>query len=198
MNDPTNPAPRPEPLSSSREEAPDAVTLLRRQHDEIRDLMDAVATGATEVRRQAFEALVPLLAVHETAEELAVYPKFKRMGVEAERIAETRLMEEDQAKKVLAELEGMNTDDPSFATIFLEFQRSVEMHAESEEREVFPLLAQGSTVEELAKMGESVMRAERFAPTHAHRAAPESAIGNMVMGPVAAVIDRVRDALARD
>jgi hypothetical protein len=32
------------------------------------------------------------------------------------------------------------------------------------------------------------------APTHAHAHSPESAVGNAVLGPVLATIDRVRDA----
>ena len=38
--------------------------------------------------------------------------------------------------------------------------------------------------------------AETIAPTHAHRFAPESAAGNLLLGPGVALIDRVRDLLA--
>ena len=37
--------------------------------------------------------------------------------------------------------------------------------------------------------------AQMVAPTHAHRFAPESATGNLVIGPLIGVVDRVRDAL---
>jgi hypothetical protein len=37
--------------------------------------------------------------------------------------------------------------------------------------------------------------AEKFAPTHAHRMAPESAVGNLLVGPFVAMVDRVRDAI---
>lgn len=194
MNDPTNPV--PERVTAS-EQNPDAIALLRRQHDEVRSLMDSVVTGDPEVRATAFRSLVPLLAVHETAEEIVVYPALSRLGPEGERIVETRKAEEDEAKKVLADLETLGPDGPSFASAFLEFQRSVEFHAESEETEVFPLLAEKMTVDELSAMGQSLLRVEKFAPTHAHRAAPESAVGNVVVGPFAAVVDRVRDALTK-
>jgi hypothetical protein len=38
--------------------------------------------------------------------------------------------------------------------------------------------------------------AEMVAPTHAHRFAPESATGNLLLGPAVALFDRVRDMLA--
>lgn len=197
MNDPTNPMPERTDVDRMDDENPDAVTLLRRQHDEIRSLMETVATGTVEMRETAFRRLVPLLAVHETAEEIVVYPALRRMGPEGERLADARTLEEDQAKKVLADLEGMGPEGASFATAFLEFQRSVEFHAEAEERDVFPLLTTGVPVDEQVSMGQSLLRAEKFAPTHAHRSAPESAVGNMIVGPFAAVVDRVRDALTK-
>jgi hemerythrin superfamily protein len=197
MNNPTNPMPEQGRTGVSNEENPDVVMVLRRQHDEVRSLMDSVATGTPDVRETAFRSLVPLLAVHETAEEMVVYPAFRRLGSHAESVAESRLMEEDQAKKVLADLESIGPDGSTFASVFLEFRRTIEFHAEAEEREVFPLLVQQMSVDDLASMGRAVLRAEAIAPTHAHRMAPESAVGNMVVGPFASVVDRVRDAISR-
>jgi hypothetical protein len=37
--------------------------------------------------------------------------------------------------------------------------------------------------------------AEAMAPTHPHKMAPESAAGNLLVGPFVAMVDRVRDAL---
>jgi hypothetical protein len=34
-----------------------------------------------------------------------------------------------------------------------------------------------------------------MAPTHAHKMAPTSATGNVVLGPFVAMVDRVRDAI---
>jgi hypothetical protein len=38
--------------------------------------------------------------------------------------------------------------------------------------------------------------AEGMAPTRPHKAAPESAVGNLLVGPFVAMVDRVRDAFA--
>ena len=44
-------------------------------------------------------------------------------------------------------------------------------------------------------MRTALEKAEKMAPTHPHTHGPESAIGNMIVGPFVAVADRVRDAI---
>lgn len=47
------------------------VTRVRRQHDTIRRLFDDIEAASPARRAEAFQPLVRLLAVHETAEEMA-------------------------------------------------------------------------------------------------------------------------------
>jgi hypothetical protein len=70
----------------------------------------------------------------------------------------------------------------------------VKSHAASEEAEVFPLILR-TDQKGRAEMAKAFLLAEKMAPTHAHRMAPESATGNMLMGPFVAMIDKVRDAI---
>ena len=85
-----------------------AVRFLLRQHEDVRRLFRSVQEATGEARRESFEPLVRLLAVHETAEEMVVYPALRTAGDEGRRIAEARLAEEDEAKKVLADLEKLD------------------------------------------------------------------------------------------
>ena len=71
---------------------------------------------------------------------------------------------------------------------------AVETHAASEERDVLPLLER-TAVERRRAMGDLFLTAEAMAPTHAHRMAPESALGNVLVGPFVAMVDKVRDAI---
>ena len=80
-----------------------------------------------------------LLAVHETAEEMVVYPSLVLAGPDARAIVRARKAEEDQAKKDLADLEGMDAGSRDFLTR-LRASADVEAHAEAEEAEVLPLL----------------------------------------------------------
>jgi len=172
-----------------------AVSFLLEQHDEIRRLFDEVEQSSGDARKEAFEALVRLLAVHETAEEEIVYPALSSVDDDGDAIAATRKAEEDQAKKDLVDLERMGPASPDFEIAFKSFKSSVDAHASSEESEVFPLLVSSFDEGRLQQMANALRVAEQVAPTHPHKMAPESAVGNLVVGPFVAVVDRVRDAL---
>lgn len=172
-----------------------AVSFLLEQHDQIRSLFDDVERASGDAREDAFRSLVRLLAVHETAEEEVVYPALRTTDDDAGRVATKHLREEDQAKKDLVDLERMGTSSPDFEVAFKSFRSAVEAHAEGEESDVFPLLLKGFDEARLRQMANALRVAEQVAPTHPHKLAPESAIGNLVVGPFVAVADRVRDAL---
>jgi hemerythrin superfamily protein len=173
----------------------DAVRFLTDQHELVRRLFEDVASTPGAGRREVFEPLVRLLAVHETAEEIVIYPAVRRAGDAGERVAEARLAEEDEAKKALAELERLDPTSAEFDKAFTAFRADVEAHADAEEREVFPLLEELKDAEELERMAGALRAAEAMAPTHPHKTAPESATGNLLVGPFVAMVDRVRDAL---
>ena len=81
----------------------DGVRFLREQHDEIRSLLRETAKAEGERTPRPFEQLVRLLAVHETAEELVVYPMIRNVGADGDSIADRHLAEEESAKDELSE-----------------------------------------------------------------------------------------------
>ena len=174
----------------------DVVTRVRRQHDTIKRLFDDVEKASPARRAEAFQPLVRLLAVHETAEEMVVYPALVMAGSDARAVVRARRAEEHQAKTDLAELEGIDAGSREFLSRLRAFRAQVEAHAEAEEAEVLPLLDEHRAAHELRLMDLTFVTAEWMAPTHAHRFAPESAIGNLLLGPPVALVDRVRDMLA--
>ena len=169
--------------------------VLLEQHELVKDLFDQVGMATPEQRAEVFDCLRATLAVHETAEEELVHPTVKRMGADAAAAVQARLAEESAAKKMLSTLERMGVDGDGFDDLFADFQASVLEHAEAEEAEVFPFLDQGLDVEEQRKMAETFEVLERMAPTHHHPHGPESALGNLVIGPFVAMVDKVRDAI---
>lgn len=172
-----------------------AITFLTEQHDTVRDLLEAVARSSGDRRREAFEPLVRLLAVHETAEEMVIYPALKSHSDEAREVSARHLAQEDESKKMLVDLERMDVDSAEFEELFAEVRAAVETHAASEEREVFPLLEEIRDEHQLRRMKAGLTLAQGMAPTHPHKLAPESAIGNLAVGPMVAMVDRVRDAI---
>ena len=171
----------------------DVVDLLIAQHQQVKSLFATLRTTSGEAATEPFDELRKMLAVHETAEEEVIYPALRAAG--ADDIVEARLAEEDEAKKSLADLEQMGPTAPQFPGALAAFEKAVLAHAEAEEREVFPRLKEEIDADERRKMTQALLAAEAIAPTHAHRLAPESALGNLVVGPFVAMVDRVRDAI---
>jgi len=68
--------------------------------------------------------------------------------------------------------------------------------AEQSAAEAFPLLATSSDSDRRLAMGSRYERATRAAPNHPHPNAPDTPPGNRVLGPEAAIVDRIRDAAA--
>jgi hemerythrin superfamily protein len=170
----------------------DIVGLLREQHGRIRDLFDLALTSTGQARKDAFRDLVKLLAVHETAEEEIVHPVARRTLPGGDGIVDDRLEEERQAKELLAELDGMDTDDPSFPGKLDKLRIEVLTHARSEERYEFERLGNEFSDSQRRAMAAAVQAAESTAPTHPHPGT-ESAAKNLLAGPVMAMADRVRD-----
>ncbi|MEU9033493.1 hemerythrin domain-containing protein [Streptomyces sp. NPDC048352] len=172
----------------------DVVALLVRQHGQIHTLFDEVRLSRGEARKDAFDRLVRLLAVHETAEEEVVHPHARRVFDGGEDVVQERLAEENAAKELLARLDGMDTGDPKFMPALLSLRDAVLAHARAEERYEFAQLRRSSSRARLMTMAKAVKAAEKMAPTHPHPGV-ESASANMVLGPVAALVDRTRDAI---
>jgi hemerythrin superfamily protein len=171
----------------------DVVQLLTAQHDEIKELFRTVGEGSGDIRREPFECLVRLLAVHETAEEEVVYPALRAAG--AGDVADARIAEETEAKRLLADLEKVDPKDDAFLPGLDRLRDAVLAHAQNEEREVFPVLRSKELDGQLEAMGAAVKAAEAMAPTHPHPHVPGTATANLVAGPMAAIVDRVRDAI---
>lgn len=173
-----------------------AVELLLSQHEQIRKLMSSVAEATDpKNRQQVFDELRELIAVHETAEEIVVRPVTRSKVPGGGDIASERMDEENEGKQVLADLEKLGADDPNFLSQFKTFQADVEEHAQHEESQEFPKLREHVDADTLATMGKRIQQAEAAAPTHAHPSA-KTTTANVVLGPFAAIADKIRDALA--
>ncbi|MEU9313640.1 hemerythrin domain-containing protein [Streptomyces sp. NPDC048256] len=174
----------------------DVVALLVRQHGDIRNLFDEVEASTGEERRDAFRRLVRLLAVHETAEEEVVHPFARRALAGGAQVVEDRLAEERAAKETLAALDDLDTDDPKFMPQLMKLRKDVQEHARAEERYEFTHIRRSTDVTGLAAMAKAVKAAEAMAPTRPHPGV-ESAKANMALGPVAALMDRTKDAVRK-
>ncbi|TDD60042.1 hemerythrin domain-containing protein, partial [Actinomadura rubrisoli] len=143
----------------------DVIDLLRAQHGRIRDLFDLVMASDGQDRKNAFQDLVRLLAVHETAEEEIVHPAARALPG-GDGIVDDRLAEERQAKELLSELDGMDTGDPEFLPKLDRLRVEVLTHARAEERYEFDRLKDQFSPAQLKGFAAAVRAAEATAPTH--------------------------------
>ena len=171
----------------------DVVDLLLGQHQDVRRLITEISTATGNRKRDAFDELVRLLAVHESAEEEIVHPVIRDMGARA--LVEARLQEESEAKKALAELYDLGVHHADFDAEFEAFATDVLVHADHEEEDEFPRVREQVSLERRERMVGAVEAAEAIAPTRPHPAAGESATANLIAGPPLALFDRVRDAV---
>jgi hemerythrin superfamily protein len=171
----------------------DVVDLLLSQHNEVKALFVEVKMGQGKAKQEAFQRLVRLLAVHESAEEQVVHPAARTYAGDS--VVDARLREESDAKHVLSELYDLGVDNPGFDTRFAEFEQAVLAHATHEEREEFPDLRASTEPDKLRRMAGAVRAAEAVSPTRPHPAAGESAVTNMIAGPPVAIFDKMRDAV---
>jgi len=179
--------------TSVEQQQQDVIDLLLAQHNEIKALFAQVKAGRGQQKQQAFNDLVRLLAVHESAEEQVVHPAARAEAGDA--IVEARLHEEDEAKHMLSQLYDLGVDAPDFDSRFEAFELDVLAHATHEEQQEFPELRRSTDPDKLRRMAGAVRAAEAISPTRPHPAAGESAVGNMVMGPPVAIFDKMRDAV---
>jgi hemerythrin superfamily protein len=171
----------------------DVVELLLSQHNEIKALFTEVTMAEGESKQRAFQKLVRLLAVHESAEEQVVHPAARHDA--GDQVVNDRLHEENEAKRTLSDLYDLGTDSLEFDVKFADFEQAVLAHAAHEEQEEFPELRRNTGPDKLRRMAGAVRAAEAVSPTRPHPAAGENPVTNMIAGPPVAVFDKTRDAV---
>jgi len=171
----------------------DVVRVLLEQHARVRDLFSEVTSPECDHRQAVFDELRAMLAVHETAEQMVLRPVTSQIG--GGEVADARTAEETEANEVLAELEKLDVGSADFETRIVAFEKTVDEHAEKEEEEEFSLVLEKCHEEQRRELGQRILTAESMAPTHPHPSTSGKPAAQFTVGPIAAVVDRVRDAL---
>jgi hypothetical protein len=125
---------------------------------------------------------------------MVIYPALRKDAPGGNAEADDRMHEQSEAESMLKEMEAMDAKSAQFETSFRCLRDAVLKHATAEETGAFRLLRQSEDADARAALGQRYETAKRAAPTHPHPHAPDSPPGNMVLGPIVAVFDRVRDA----
>ena len=176
----------------------DVIEVLTHDHREMEEmfreleqLRGATTDEARSRRKDLVEQVTIEIARHSVAEEVLVYPQVasKISKDEAQHARE----EHAEAEETLAKLEKLQPDDPSFDAEVETLIREIRHHIEEEEGEMFAHMRQTFSEDELRQMGARVEAFKKVAPTHPHPNVPNEALPRIAAGPVASLLDRMRD-----
>jgi hemerythrin-like domain-containing protein len=179
----------------------DVVELLSADHREFdrifRELEQlAGSTGEADVRRkrELVDEVTIGLVKHSVAEETQVYPRVEKT-IDADEANHAK-EEHAEAEETMKRLERMNADDPGFDAEVAELIREIRHHVEEEEGVMFTELRASFSHDELVDMAQQVETVKKIAPTRAHPMTPNEAGIRLAVGPVASLLDHLRDAVS--
>jgi iron-sulfur cluster repair protein YtfE (RIC family) len=175
----------------------DLIDALLEDHQTVKTLFTRLAVATPSEKEQLFATLRENLVRHEVAEEEIVRPLTRSSLSDGESIAEHRVAEESQAEETLKKMEKTDIATSEWDSLFETLRTAVLAHAEKEESIEFPGLRANVEKELLDKALQAFEAAKKMAPTHPHPNTPNTATANLALGPLAALIDRARDAIAK-
>jgi hemerythrin-like domain-containing protein len=191
----------PGPEAAVAEQRRDVISILTDDHREVDKLFTELerTIGATDeaARRQRKEVLDRVtieLVRHSVAEEAEVYPLIKARVSDAE--AEHAKHEHTEVERMMKLVDGLAPDHPMFDKELMGLITAVRQHIAEEETQMLPKMRSRFSADELFQMGERVERVKALSPTRPHPAAPHEPPGIKLLGPVAGLLDRMRDAVS--
>jgi hemerythrin-like domain-containing protein len=178
----------------------DVIEVLEQDHREVEQMFGELeslrgATGddAMSRRKDLMEQVTIELVRHSVAEEVLVYPQVEKK-VSAEE-AERAKKEHAEAEETLQRLEKLDPDDAAFDAELDTLIREIREHVAEEEGEMFAHMRKVLSQEELDQMGSRVEAFKKVAPTRPHPSVPNEPGARTALGPVASLMDRMRDAV---
>jgi hemerythrin-like domain-containing protein len=179
----------------------DVVDLLSADHreferifGELEQLAGRSGEDILKRKRELVDEVTIGLVKHSVAEETQVYPRVEKQIDKDE--AEHSKEEHAEAEETMKRLERLNPDDPEFDGAVAELIREIRHHVEQEESRMFTELRARFTREELVEMAGQVEMVKKIAPTRAHPMTPNEAGVRLAVGPVASLLDHLRDAVS--
>lgn len=178
----------------------DVVDLLTTDHREVEKIFGELEAlgGSTDpdsvARKKALAEQATIeLVKHSVAEEARVYPKLAEKVSPQE--ADQLRHEQAEAEKTMKKLEQLDAGSPEFDSALTTLMREIREHVAEEEQQAFPKMREAFSHDELITMAEQVKSVKKIAPTRPHPTAPDTPPGNLLLGPVAGLFDRLRDAI---
>jgi hemerythrin-like domain-containing protein len=185
-------------MTDTQRDVVDLLTDDHREFDriftELEGLLGRTEPEALTRKRELVDEVTIGLVKHSVAEETQVYPRVEKEVDKDE--AEHSKHEHAEAEETMKRLERMDPDDPGFDAAVTELIQEIRHHVAEEEGRMFPELRATFSRDELVSMAEKVEAVKKIAPTRAHPMTPNDAGVRMAVGPVASLLDHLRDAVS--
>lgn len=169
---------------------PDAVALLQRQHDAIREKFDrfeALSARPSQRKQDLVREIVTDLVKHAEIEEQVFYPAVRDAIESGDSQVDQSLEEHHVAELLLAELDHLTPDADRYDAKVRVLMDDVREHMAEEEAEVFPAVREAIDEERRRDMGRAMVDLWQMAPTRPHPASPDTPPANLLVAiPTAA------------
>jgi hemerythrin-like domain-containing protein len=179
----------------------DVVDLLSADHREfdrifreLEGLFGRSDDASLRRKRELVDDVTIGLVKHSVAEETQVYPRVEKQVDKEE--AEHSKEEHAEAEETMKRLERLDPDDPEFDASVEELIGEIRHHVAHEESRMFTELRASFSHDELVEMAGKVEAVKKIAPTRAHPMTPNEAGVRLAVGPVASLLDHLRDAVS--
>ncbi|NSC24685.1 hemerythrin domain-containing protein [Streptomyces albus subsp. chlorinus] len=173
----------------------DELTTDHREVEELFAKIEALPPGHEKRKLYADQATIELVR-HSVAEEEYLYPAVRAHVPGGGTLADRELEDHRGAERLMKELEGLESGDPSFDRTLTSLIHEIRSHVSEEEGTLFPRLREAVPPQELAELGDKVRHAKKTAPTRPHPHSPQQPPANKLLAPGAGLVDRIRDALS--
>jgi hemerythrin-like domain-containing protein len=185
-------------MTENQRDVVDVLSADHREFDRIFQELEQLVgrSGEDDLRRkrELVDEVTIGLVKHSVAEETMVYPRVEKQVDKEE--AEHSKEEHAEAEETMKRLERMDPGDPGFDEAVAELIREIRHHVEHEEGRMFTELRASFSHEELVDMAQQVETVKKLAPTRAHPMTPNEAGVRLAAGPVASLLDHLRDAVS--
>lgn len=167
---------------------------LMADHREVEEMFGRMEgmTRGQDLRDLVDEVTIELVR-HSVAEEEYLYPAVREHIEGGDRLADKEIADHGRVEKLLKQLEKADADDPQMMLLLQQLMDEVTAHVQDEENNLFPMLRQGCSAEQLDELGDKIRRAKAMAPTRPHPSAPDTPPANKLLAPGAGLVDRARD-----
>ena len=185
-------------MTENQRDVVDVLTADHREFDRIFTELEALF-GRSEPdvltrKRELVDEVTIGLVKHSVAEDTQVYPRVEKQIDKDE--AEHSKEEHAEAEETMKRLERMDSGDPEFDEAVAELIREIRHHVQEEESRMFTELRASFSRDELVDMAEKVEAVKKIAPTRAHPMTPNEPGIRLAVGPVASLLDHLRDAVS--